>query len=142
MPSVSSCFCMFFVSQKIHIKQSPNAIKFYGELFWNICDFWELESLQTGAHSAHKTPGHALGARRMVVGCAHLIHRLELYFECKQAYILKNRVKISAQSELRISGNIRKGFRPDLGNAKQKRTEREIQSRRGSRPSAAMEAMD
>ena len=54
----------------------------------------------------------------------------------------KNRVKISAQSELRISGNIRNGFRPDLGNAKQKRTEREIQSRRGSRPSAAMEAMD
>ena len=27
----------------------------------------------------------------------------------------KNRVKISAQSELRISGNIRNGFQPDLG---------------------------
>ena len=46
----------------------------------------------------------------------------------------KNRVKISAQSELRISGNIRNGFRPDLGNAKQKRTEREIQSRRAPGP--------
>ena len=54
----------------------------------------------------------------------------------------KNRVKTWAQSELRISRNIRNGFRPDLGNAKQKRTEREIQSRRGSHPSHAMEAMD
>ena len=80
-------FCMFFVSQKIHIKRSPNAIKFHGELFWNICDFWELESSQTGAHSAHKTPGHAPGARRMVVGCAHLVHQLELYFGRKEAYI-------------------------------------------------------
>ncbi len=54
----------------------------------------------------------------------------------------KNRVKISAQSELWISGNIRNSFRPDLGNAKQKRTEREIESRRGSRPSHAMETKD
>jgi hypothetical protein len=54
----------------------------------------------------------------------------------------KNNVKISAQSELRISGNLRNGEGPDLENAKQKRTEREIQSRRGSCPSATMEAMD
>ena len=50
----------------------------------------------------------------------------------------KNHVKSSAQSELRISGNIRKGFRLDLGNAKHKRTERGIQSWRGSRPSAML----
>ena len=54
-------FCMFFVSQKIHIKRSRNVIKFYEELFWNICDFWELESPQTEAHTAHKTPGRARG---------------------------------------------------------------------------------
>ena len=54
----------------------------------------------------------------------------------------KNRVKISAQSELRISWNIRNGFWPYLGSAKQKRIEREIQSWRGSRPSTAREAMD
>jgi hypothetical protein len=54
----------------------------------------------------------------------------------------KNRVKISTQSELRISGNLRNDEGSDLGNAKQKRTEREIQSRRGSGPSAAMEAMN
>ena len=44
----------------------------------------------------------------------------------------KNHVKTLAQSELRTSGNIRNGFRPDQGNAKQKRIERGIQSRRGS----------
>jgi hypothetical protein len=111
--------CMLFVSQKIHIKRSRNAIKFYGELFWNICDFWELESSQMEAHTHHKTPGRAPGPRRVVMSCAHLVHRLGLYFGCKEAYIRKkNRVKISSQSELRISGNIRNGFRPDLGNAK------------------------
>ena len=53
----------------------------------------------------------------------------------------KNRVKISAQWELHVSGNLRNGEGALLGNVKQKRIEREIQSRRGSRPSAAMEAM-
>ena len=134
---------MFFVSQKIHIKRSPNAIKFYGELFWNICDFWELESPQTEAHTDHKTPGCARGPWHAVAGCAHLVRRLDIYFRNNEAYIWKkNCVKISAQSELRISRNIRNGFRPDQGNTNQKRTEREIQSRTGSRPSAAMEAMD
>ena len=82
-------FCMFFVSQSIHIKRSPNATEFYGELFWNICDFWELESLQTEAHTAHKTPGCARGPWPTVVGCAHLICRLDLYFGRKEAYIRK-----------------------------------------------------
>ena len=80
---------MFFVSQKIHIKQSPNAIEFYGDLFWNICDFWDLESMQTEAHTAHKTLGHAPGPWRVVVGYAHLIRRLELYFGRNEAYIRK-----------------------------------------------------
>ena len=53
MPSASFCLLHVFVLQKIHIKRSPNAIKFHGELFCNICDFWELESPQTEAHTAH-----------------------------------------------------------------------------------------
>jgi hypothetical protein len=52
---------MFFDSQKIHIKQSPNVIKIYEELFWNIGDFWDLESTQTGAHGEEHPPGHAPG---------------------------------------------------------------------------------
>ena len=82
-------FCMFFVSRNIHIKRSPNAIKFHEELFWNICDFWELESSQTEAHTAHKIPGYARGPWRVVVGCVLLERRLELYFGRKEAYIQK-----------------------------------------------------
>ena len=133
---------MFFVSQKIHIKRSPNATKIYEELLWNICDFWELESTQMEAHSHHNTRGCARQPRPVVVYRALLVSRLELYFRRKEAYIQKNHVKISAQSELQISQNIRNGFRPENRNAKHKITEREIQSWRGSRPSAAMEAMD
>ena len=84
---------MFFVSQSIHIKRSPNAIKFYGELFWNICDFWELESPQTEARGGHNPPGRARGARRAVVGCANLVRQLGLYFGRKEAYIRKNVLK-------------------------------------------------
>ena len=87
VPSASSCFLHFFVSQSIHIKRSPNAIKFHGELFWTICEFWELESPQTEAHTAHKTPGRARGPWRVVVGCALLERRLELYVGRKEAYI-------------------------------------------------------
>ena len=81
-PVSAPIFCMFFVLPKIHIKRSPNAIKIYGELFWNLCDFWEV-SKQTGAHSAHNPPGHAL------LSCALLERRLELYFGRKEDYIRK-----------------------------------------------------
>ena len=61
-------FCLFFTSQKINTKQSPNAIKFYRELIWNIHDFWELESPQTEAHTAHKTLGCARGPWGALMG--------------------------------------------------------------------------
>ena len=64
-------------------------MKIYGELFWNICDFWELKSMQTGAHAAHHPPGRAWQAWRGLVGCALLERRLELYFGRKEAYIRK-----------------------------------------------------
>ena len=65
--------CTFFVSQKIHIERSPNVIKLYEELFWNIYDFWEVEWTQTGAHSDHNPPGHA---GRAQLSCALLEGRL------------------------------------------------------------------
>jgi len=127
--------CMFFVSQKIHIKQSPNVIKIYGELFRNICDFLGVGiTANGGPHPPQDTWARpraqvhrgGLCSPRMSVG-ALLRAQGSLYPE-------KNRVKISAQSELRISRNIRNGFWSDLGNAKHKRTEREIQPRRGDNP--------
>ena len=133
--------CMFFVSQSIHIKRSPNAMKFYGELFWNICDFWEVESSQTGAHSHHKTPRPARQPKRVWVVPFSNVGRSSTS-GARKLISRKKRVKISAQSELWISGNIRNGFHPDLGNAEQKRIEGQIQSWWGSRPSAAREATD
>ena len=51
--------CIFFCFREYPYKRSPDAIKIYGELFSNICDFWELESLQKEAHNPHKTPWRA-----------------------------------------------------------------------------------
>ena len=73
-------FYMYFVSHKIHIELSPNMINIYGELFWNLCDFWEVESTQTGAHSAHNPPGHAPGPRRSQVYYAPLLSWLGALF--------------------------------------------------------------
>ena len=61
--------CMFYVSQKPHIKRSPNGIKTDGELFWNICDFWEEESTRDraqGAHEAGARPGPSLAPVKAV----------------------------------------------------------------------------
>ena len=58
-------------------------MKFYGELFWNICDFLEVESMQKEAHIPHKTPGHA------VVSYSYHVSQLGLYFGRKESYIRK-----------------------------------------------------
>ena len=50
---------MFFVSQKIHIKQSPNGIKTDGDFFWNIYEFWKVESTRDDARGAHEGEGRA-----------------------------------------------------------------------------------
>ena len=50
---------MFFISQKPNIKRSPNGIKTDGELFWNICDFWEEESTRDDARGGHEIGAHA-----------------------------------------------------------------------------------
>ena len=143
MRSASSCLLHVFSFAEYPIKRSTNTIKIYGELFWNIYDFWEMESMQTGAHSDHNPPGRAWGPRCAQVCYAHLVRRLELYFWHKKDNLWKkNSVKISAHSELWISRNLRNREGPNLGSVKQKRTEREIQPRRGSCRSAAMEAMD
>jgi hypothetical protein len=55
----------------------------------------------------------------------------------------KNPLKISAQLEFRIAGNIRNGEGPENRDVIQKRNrEREIQYRRGSCPPGAMANMD
>ena len=86
-----------------------------------------------GGHEAGACPGPSWPPRKAV---GALLSPKEI------KYPDRNCVKISAQSELRVSGNIRNGERPESGTQKQRETERQVQSRRGSRPSATMEAMD
>ena len=57
-------FCMFFVSQKIHIKRSPNGIKPDRDFFWNIYDFLEEESTRDDARGGHEAGGVPQGVRR------------------------------------------------------------------------------
>ena len=57
-------YCMFYVSQKPHIKRSPNGIKTDGELFWNICDFWEENQCETEPEVATRVGPTASTGRR------------------------------------------------------------------------------
>jgi len=128
--------CMFFVSRKIHIKWSPNGIKTDGDFFGIYVIFGkknQRETMLEGATRQGALPGPSWPPHKAVGALLSLQ---------ESQYPDRNRVKISAQSELRISGNIRNGERPESGTQKQRETKRQIQSRRGTRPSAAMEAID
>ena len=50
-------YCMFFVSQKIHIKRCPNRIKTDGDICWNICEFWKVKLTRDDARGAHEAGG-------------------------------------------------------------------------------------
>ena len=58
-PVPVSVFPLFQCSLKRNIKRSPNGMKPSGELFWNICDFWEEESTRDDARGGHKIGDHA-----------------------------------------------------------------------------------
>ena len=77
--------CMFFVSQNIHIKRSPNGIKTNVYFFWNICEFWEAKPTRDDTRvgleggGAPPCPGRALGPR------GHTVRRLMPFFHRKKA---------------------------------------------------------
>ena len=97
-------FCMFYVSQKTNVKQSPNGIKTDGELFWNIWDFPEEESMRNGARGGHEAGGVPGPTRRAPNPHGPTVRRLTLSFWCKKAnFMRKIWAKDSPQSELRIS---------------------------------------
>ena len=70
--------CMFYVSQKPHIKRSPNGIKTDGELFWNICDFWEEESTWYDARGGHEIGGRPPWSGGVGHSRGHLGHHFAL----------------------------------------------------------------
>ena len=114
--------CMFFVSPKPNIKRSPNGIKTDGELFWNICDFWEVKSTRDGARG-----GQEIGARPKEAGVPWTllgppVRRLTLFFWRKKAnFTRKIWAKDSPQSELRISRYKRNGEGVESENAETER---------------------
>ena len=113
MPRASSYLLHVCVLKKPNIKRSPNRIKTDGKLFWNIWDFLEEESTRKGVRGGHKIGGRALESRGPPV------RRLTLLFCRKKAnFMRKIWAKDSAQSDLRISCNIRNGEREESGNAK------------------------
>ena len=114
--------CMFYVSRKTNIKRNPNGIKTDGELFWNICDFWEEESTRNGARG-----GHESGPRHPSKGCSPLsrgppVRRLMPFFGRKKANFSKTSLaKVSIQSELRISRYKGNSARAEFQNAETER---------------------
>ena len=67
--------CLFFVSQDIHIKRSPNTIKLYRDFFGiyvNFCKKYQRKTMLKGPTTHQVTPGDA---RRALMGCWHLIRR-------------------------------------------------------------------
>ena len=87
MPVPVPVCCMFFVSQKIHIKRSPNGIKTDGDFFWNICEFWEVESTRNDARGGHEAGGTPQGVRRALGPRGHPVRRLVPFFRSKKANI-------------------------------------------------------
>ena len=96
--------CMFYVSQKTNIKQSPNRIKTDRELFWNIWDIPEEESTRNGARGGQEIGGVPTPPGRAWHSPGPPIRRLMLFFFRKKAnFTRKIWAKDSPQSELRIS---------------------------------------
>ena len=114
--------CMFFVSQKIHIKRSPNGIKTDGDFFWNIYDFWEEESTRDDARGAHEVGGAPQGGKHALDSLGPLVRWLTLFFCRKKAnFMRKIWAKDSPQSELWISGYLRNGEGVESRNAETER---------------------
>ena len=92
-----------------------------------------MESTRDDARGAHEGEGRPPGGRARP-GPLWPLHKAvgALLSLQESQYPDKNRVKISAQSELWIFGNLRNGERAESGSAETEGTEREIQSRRGS----------
>ena len=135
--------CMFFVSQKTPYQTESKQNKNGRMFFLNIYEFWEEESMRDDAPRGPRGRGCAPGCQARPGPSWPLRKALGALLSPQESqYPDRNRVQRTTQSELRISGNIKNGERAESGTQKQRETERQIESRRGSRPSHAMETMD
>ena len=83
--------CMFFVSQKIYIKRSPNEIKTYGDFFGIYVNFGKWNQCETMPEGPTRVRGVPQGVGRALGPCGHLVRRLVPFFRCNKANI---RIKI------------------------------------------------
>ena len=89
---------MFYVSQNIYIKRSPNWIKTDGAYFWKIWKIPEEKPTRDGARGGHEAGGRALPPGRAAYPREPTVRRLMLFFCRKKDNIRKK--------------NHKKGFRP------------------------------
>ncbi|XBI91627.1 hypothetical protein VPH35_028902 [Triticum aestivum] len=135
--------CMFFVSQKIHIKQSPNGIKSDGDFFGICVNFGKWNQRETLLEGPTRVRGAPQGVRRALGPRGHSVRRLVPFFRCKKSNIQIKIVSKFQPNRSYGSPRIQKTVKgQNQGAQKQRETERLIQSQRGSLPSATMEAMD
>ena len=143
MPSARSYLLHVFCFIENPYQTEPKWDKNLWSFFWNICGFWEEESTRDDARGGHEAGGAPQGVRRALDARGHLVRRLEPFFRRKKDNI---RIKIVFKFQSNRSygspliKETVKGQNPKT--QKQRETERRIQSRRGSRPSHAMETMD
>ena len=78
--------CMFFVSQKIHIKRSPNGIKTDGDFFGIYVIFGKKNQRETMPEGATRQ-GRAPGGRRAPDPRGHPVRWFMPFFRCKKANI-------------------------------------------------------
>ena len=81
--------CMFFVSQNIHTKQSPNVIKLMG-IFFGIFMIFGKKNQREAMHGGPTSPVAATkryGGRCQA--CGYSLRRLEPFFLCKKYNIRK-----------------------------------------------------
>ena len=59
MPSASSCLLHVLYFAENPYQTESKRDKMDGELFWNICDSWEVKSTRDGARGGHEGGAHA-----------------------------------------------------------------------------------
>ena len=117
--------CMFYVSQKPHIKQNPNGIKTDGEYFWNIWRISEEEPMRDGARGGQEIGGAPRGGMRAQDSLGPPVRRFTFFFCRKKTnFMRKIWAKDSPQSELRISRYKGNGEGVESANAENAETER------------------
>ena len=133
-------FCMFFCIAEYPYQMKPKCNKFLRRIILEYMWFLGVGiTANGGPHRPRYTRvrprplarGGGCSSPHMTVGV--VVRAQGSLYPAKK---LCKKINVIRVTDLR---NIRNGFWPDLGDMKQKRIEREIQSRRGSRPSAAME---